>query len=379
MPLLSARKKQFLFGLTVALLVAGAGLAWVGWKPVWSWYCLRGLSRADEGEREAWIGRVAGLGERALPALLELLARDEEQNCANATAALGSLCRTWPAEDPRWTDLTARLSAGFGHFSRHGRAQIFTLAGEWLQSSGEAAPPRALLLQYTARLIVQAAQIEEPELHAATLDMAGALLAQEHDESVLGACRDLARICLRDKEARNRARAARLTLYPALGLLEHVVPLLQDGSPEVRRVAVLAVGRTRAVVSDENLALSLHDSDAEVRRLCEKALRGRGLTPRHVQLARLVTDSRPAMRLQILYYLREESDLDVTQWLRLLSQDPAEAVRLAAVRAAVEQGINEMTERIGQMAQSDPSPTVCQWARYYLACQKQRQASLSAP
>jgi HEAT repeat protein len=144
----------------------------------------------------------------------------------------------------------------------------------------------------------------------------------------------------------------------------------------VRRAAVLAVGSKRAVISDENLALSLHDSDAEVRRLCEKALRGRGLTPRHVLLARLITDSRPATRLQVLYYLKDDADLDVAAWLGLLSRDPSDAVRLAAIRAVVEQGVLELGERLEQMAQTDPSPTVCQWACYYLSRQKHPDNSL---
>src|SRR5262249_49337660 len=121
------------------------------------------------------------------------------------------------------------------------------------------------------------------------------------------------------------------------------------------------------------------DADPEVRRLSEKALLGRGLTRSQVRLAHLITDNRPATRLQVLYYLRDGSDLDVALWLRLLSQDPAESVRFAAVRAIAEKAVSELTDRLEEMGASDPSPTVSRWARYYSGRLKQHQANSGTP
>jgi hypothetical protein len=41
--------------------------------------------------------------------------------------------------------------------------------------------------------------------------------------------------------------------------------------------------------------------------------------------------------------------------------------RRAAIRAAAENPVVDLSDRIQQMAQSDPSPTVCQLARHYPA------------
>jgi len=123
--------------------------------------------------------------------------------------------------------------------------------------------------------------------------------------------------------------------------------------------------------------LVLHDPDREVQRLCEKALRGRGLTSRHIRLARLLTDANPTARLQMFFYLNDDSDLDIVRWLSLLSHDPAESVRLAAVRAAAEQDVSDLRERLEQMAATDPSPTVCQLAGYYAALLRHRQVQNS--
>jgi hypothetical protein len=71
----------------------------------------------------------------------------------------------------------------------------------------------------------------------------------------------------------------------------------------------------------------------------------------------------------VLAYINESSDLEPGVWLRCMSHDPAPAVRVAALRAAAEQRLVDLSDRIDQMARSDPSPTVCQLARYYLSYQ----------
>jgi hypothetical protein len=147
---------------------------------------------------------------------------------------------------------------------------------------------------------------------------------------------------------------------------EHVVPLLNDPAPEVRQAAMLAVGPSSEVLATDDLLRWLHDPDADVRRLCEGALRSRGLHEDHVRLGRLMTDSRAGVRLQVVDCLRESSDLEPGVWLRRLSHDPAPAVRAAAVRAASEQTALDLTDRLEQMAENDPSPTVRQLARHYL-------------
>jgi hypothetical protein len=130
----------------------------------------------------------------------------------------------------------------------------------------------------------------------------------------------------------------------------------------------LAVGPAEEIVRDEGLLPALHDSDPEVRRLCEAALAGRGLRPEHILLGRLLTDDRPLVRLQVLDQLRETPDLETGVWLRRLSHDPSPAVRAAAMRAMTQQNGVDLSDRIDQMARNDPSPTVCRLAQYYRKC-----------
>jgi hypothetical protein len=159
-------------------------------------------------------------------------------------------------------------------------------------------------------------------------------------------------------------------MRPGLELLDAVTPLLNDPDAEVRRSAMVAVGPAAEILGTDDLLRWLHDSDAEVRQLCEKALRSRGLQDEHLRLGRLMTASQPRARLQVLDRLRYANDIEPAVWVRRLSHDPAPAVRAAAARAAAEQTLTTLTDRLEQMAQNDPCPTVRQLAQYYLSSQK---------
>jgi HEAT repeat protein len=152
-----------------------------------------------------------------------------------------------------------------------------------------------------------------------------------------------------------------------------VVPLLRDSSVRVRESAMLAVGAQPNVVSTDDLLGWLHDGDAGVRALCEKALRSRGLQERHIRLGRLITDPSARVRLKLIDMLKRTTDLEPGVWLRRLSHDPVAAVRAAAVRAIQEQELATLADRIEQMAQNDPCPTVRQLAQYYLVSQRSGQ------
>jgi len=141
---------------------------------------------------------------------------------------------------------------------------------------------------------------------------------------------------------------------------------LRDRSPVVRRAALVAVAPANEVVSEEDLIPLLHDDDAEVQRLCEAVLRSRGLSEEHLELARLISDSSPKARLRVLERLGRAQDLDPAAWLRRLSQDPSPAVRAAAVRAAAGYPKVDLSDRLREMANSDPSETVRQNAQHYL-------------
>ena len=149
----------------------------------------------------------------------------------------------------------------------------------------------------------------------------------------------------------------------------HLLRLLKDPKPEVRRSAILALGEMKEAVPDEDLLPSLHDPDEGVRDLCEAALRWRGLGEKDIQMGRLVSDPSPLKRLQVLQQLPADNELDPQLWLQKLCQDPSPAVRASAVRAALDpdSGLHvNLTDRVRHMAQHDPDGTVRQIAEFLL-------------
>jgi hypothetical protein len=171
-------------------------------------------------------------------------------------------------------------------------------------------------------------------------------------------------------DAANRILAIQLACQSGLDLLKEIAGLLDDSSTEVRREAMMAIAtdpKSTEVIDTDALLRLLHDDDEEVVRQCELALAARGLDQDQMRLGRLITDSQPAVRLEVLKYIRPGSKLDAGVWLRHLSHDPAPAVRSAAIRASY--NLSGLRDRLDQMAQSDSSPTVRQLARYYLSMQ----------
>src|ERR671925_267223 len=98
------RGKKFLLAL-----LAGAGVAWRERVPLQAWFYVRGLARAGEADRARWVGRVASLGEPAVPGLLGCLGQADPAVCANARAGLARLGADWGPHDPRTADLAGRL------------------------------------------------------------------------------------------------------------------------------------------------------------------------------------------------------------------------------------------------------------------------------
>ena len=376
MALLSARSVRAFALLMVLVLLAGGAVAWVQRERLLTWYYLRNLMHATEANAATCIQRVASRGESAVPGLLDCMTCDDLSLCLNARTALERIGNSLPQGEPSWNRYTGQIVAAFPRLSVAGQRGIMAMTAESLQPSVQ---PSHAAVVFGGRMLGAASAASDATVRTSALDIAGALLAVQPNGDALAECRALARACLQDSDAHNRTRAVHLALYPMLEILADVAPLVRDPDTEVRRAAILAVGNSRAAISDERLAIALHDTDPEVRRLCEKALLGRGLSRRHLHLARLITDSRPATRLQVLFYLRDDSDLDLAVWLRLLTHDPAESVRLGAVRAAAEFAVIELQERLEQMATDDPNPTVSVWAKYYSNGLKQRHASNAAP
>ena len=79
---------QFLRRGLLSLVIVAAGIGWLEREPLQAWFYLRGLARADEANRAAWVKRVASLEGAAVPGLVALLGQDDARACANAEATL---------------------------------------------------------------------------------------------------------------------------------------------------------------------------------------------------------------------------------------------------------------------------------------------------
>lgn len=354
--------RKFLGGLALVLVLGCGIVAWRERATLMAWYYVRSLARAADDGRDRWAERVAKLGEPAVPGLFGCLSQAEPRVCANARAALERMTHGWGAGDPRTAELAQRLARGFGQFSPAGQQQVLDLAAGWFHTKGT-----GKLIPACGSLLGEAASATDAGVQASALELCGILLTQPGDEKPLLQAQELVRAALRSSEAQTRLRAIRLTLHPGMiEVLEQVVRLLGDETPAVRRAALLAVGPAREVVHDDQLLPCLHDPDPEVRRLCETALGSRGLRPEYLELGRLLTDPQPVNRLRVLDRLRESTELDPGLWLRRLSHDSSPSVRVAAMRAMTQQTFVDLSDRIDQMARTDPSPTVCQLAQFYL-------------
>jgi HEAT repeat protein len=362
----SARKKS-IAAVVLLLVVAFAGVIWLQRGQLLAWYYAYRLARADEPNRSAWVDRTAALGEKAVPSLVSCLASKEDRVCSNARAALIRLTERWAAEDPRRALLTERLASSFVKSSISGQESALEIGTSLFGQIGSKPPPEQLVLAIT-HLLVEAAAVPNHDVRRQAMTLIKGLLDEAASRETAGTFREFVRACLRDQDPEIRIAAIQLIGHGDMNLLDQVVALLNDPVAQVRQAGLFAVGSAAGVIATDDLLHWLHDPDAQVRRTCEAALRGRGLRDEHIHLGKLMTAADAQTRLQVLDCLRRTSELEPGVWLRRLSHDPVSAVRAAAVRAAAEQKVVDLTDRLEQIAQNDPSPTVRQLARYYLNC-----------
>jgi hypothetical protein len=357
-------KRRFLGWFALLFVAAALAVFWFAGTPLLTWYFLYGLRHADEADREGWVKRLVALDHEAVPGLLDCLRLDEERGCDNAAAALTALIDAWPPQDPRRTELAVCLEGAFARCSAPGQRAVLELAALFLKGDPPERSPD--LFAALERLLTASARAAEPGHRHRALALADLLLPRTPKDTDWDVYRQLAEFGLKDNDPRNRHHAARLTLHPAVRadrrLLQETLPLVRDPSPMVRRVAILSVGPEEELISEDDLLPLLHDPDDEVRRLCEAALRGRGLKETHIRLGRLLTDARAKVRLDVLQHLHEAEDLHPEVWLQRLSQDRSAAVRAGAIRYAFDARI-DLGKRLSQMEQGDPDDTVRQTAR----------------
>jgi hypothetical protein len=366
------RKKTSLV-IVLGLVLVSAGSIWMMRDSILSWYYLRGLAKAEHGEQAVWVSRLIGLNSAAVPSLIKGLEEDDLSSCTRFGEALDGLARHWGFDNPQAHDLAVRMANGFSHFSVHGQITVLKLVGRWQQEAKSQPAFSEVLNRVTDRILADAAKGELADVHVAALEACEALLAVKQSSNEV--MNELVSIGLTDNDVNNRLKALRLACDPRVNLFKQVIPLLEDPEAEVRREVMQLMAKKPELshlLSDDDLLRWLNDPDAEVRRVCEASLAQRGLKPEAVQLGRLITNEKPAVRLEVLKRLYPGSDLDANTWVRHLTHDPAPAVRSAAMRAAVQLNLRNLADRLDQMARMDPSPTVRQLAQHYLTMQQNR-------
>jgi len=372
------RGGKFLGGLLILLLLVGS-LAWVERTTLLAWFRVRLLARAGEDNRDARAAQVAQLGDAALDDLFACLRQKDADVCRNVRAGVAALVEMGGGiTGRRSVDVAGKLAREYPNLSAAGQQQVLEMAADWFRDN-PAEPSPGLLLN-CGRMLAGATTAPNPEIQGAALDLCALLVVNPRGPETLSSGREVVRAYLQAEDPAIRLRAVLASQYRGMDLQEPVAGLLNDPAAEVRRAAIVVVGPATDVVLDETLLPCLRDPDADVRKLAELVLTNeRRLSREHLQLGRLLTDPDPGMRLRVLELLHHVHDVDPGVWLRRLSHDPAPSVRAAALRAMSQQTLVDLTDRIDQMAQNDPSPTVCYLAALYLKFARTARAEQGQP
>ena len=167
---------------------------------------------------------------------------------------------------------TVHATGCFIPFVEHGGPDL--RAGVGFRLVRKSPAESRVVLIAAVRLLPPGGRALDMEVRSRTLGLAALLLNHQCTGDERNACRELVRTTLLDAEPANRVDAIRMASAPSLDMVVQVgAPLLNDSVAEVRQTAMAVVGCIPEAISTDDLLRSLHDSDADVRRLCEAALR----------------------------------------------------------------------------------------------------------
>lgn len=308
-------RRKKMIGVFVAVLMGAGAAGWLCREVIQAKYFVFRLNNAADHEVDAWVAQSAEWGTAVAPALLAQMIVDDTERCRRAGAALTRIQQGDAA-----AELSGLLQTRFESLSPAG--QDWALQHIALQQTPNFESRRMIELALKSA----SPAIRRRAIHAATTSR----------------CHEL------------------------------IAPLIDDADIEVRRAVVLALGPNRDWLSDDDLLPRLHDADREVQRMTRLALRSRGLTDGQVRFGKMLTDSNPISRLDLIALLRNDSELDLNEWLNRMSRDPSPAVRAAVARTAADLHIFQLIDRLNEMARSDSEAAVRQIVQFHL---KQIQAA----
>jgi hypothetical protein len=334
---------------------------------VLAWYSVRQLAYADPANREIYAKKVAEQEEAAWPAIFAELRKDDAIVCNHMELALFFMTKQWGIADARTHQLVDNLEMQFDAFSPAGREKVLLLLTGMLQLEGPRPAP-ARLTKAVSDILVNAEQ--HKELRTPALLLAAELVQSGQPGQWVDFCRDMAERGLKDAAPGARVAAVQLVLREPMRkekeLIVQLVPLLRDPEAAVRKAVVIALASESDTVREEPFMPLLHDDEPEIQYLSEIALRKRGLGDDEIEVARMLGDKRPAVRMSVLQRIERMRDVNVGELLRQLSHDPEQAVRAAAVRAAGERPHVDLGDRLRELAANDPCDVVRWNARFYL-------------
>ncbi len=384
------------------------------------------LDEATAERAELMAGRMAQLGTPGIRALVDALGSDREQVASAARRALWAELERWesltaPAITRNLAVLAEALSRSVSHFEPAARREAAGLAGEvlrWLPESD--APARLAVIAHCDRVFEYAAgRLPDASIASGRPPFRG---LSSPDESAQSTISPVTQRLLEPPEMPSVVSAP-----PGGGLPIETFPLpsfaaraadesTADASPSAETDASYASGdhgvpapaelllpggrmlpatpnepysrapRPPDVPNgiDDSLATAvaapeadddadsrgtevlmrwLHSADPTVAARAEAALRRRGFTDVHVELARRLFDADPAVRVDLARTLPKLTSVDPVPWLLWLSRDPRVEVRLAAIGLMATTADPALLARVRQMARDDSDASVQHVAR----------------
>lgn len=362
-------KIRSMAGWTLAVgLVAGGCLFLLGIDRAVAWWRVRQLLAADPQSRAIVMDELARHPSASCRQLAEILVEENDPERAailgDALSQVGRECGA--AADAAMAQVIEQLVQGHRACPPAGREQAALWAASMLERTPDDSRPTPEFMAGANRLVEMGRVNPEAGPRAATIRLATSLAKVGLTNENLPRFRELARSGIADADPKVQLAAIPLAAMGPLSMLEELAHCLGSHSAEVRRGALLVLGPNPEVLNEDALLPLLHDPDQQNAALARSALVARGLNDDQIRLGRLIADPNPVHRLEVIDHLDGPAQVDVGMWLKRLSHDTSPAVRSAAARAMAQAGGTDFNERLSQMAEGDPSPTVSRLARHFM-------------
>jgi hypothetical protein len=183
--------------------------------------------------------------------------------------------------------------------------------------------------------------------------------------------------CLASRDPKARMAAVRcLGLLPLDSAAAPAVAYIDDTDTDVRKQTLSSFAQRGLLLTEDMLLKRLHDSAPSIREIAGLVLKTRGVSQELIKLGTLIFSPKTSERVSVIPLLYGRTDVDPVTWLMLLSRDPAEMVRLSAIKALAGHKTPPAQGRLAEMARADASEVVRAAARKLVPSADETTASL---